>query len=331
MPSSALSSYNSVKNYVRALKFAAKAGKQIGSSIRNYYTGSNGKTSSGKKAKSGTNTNYTTVQHDTSTVYRKRRMPGKKRRRWRKFARRVRAVSDYMVGLKTVLFNDSTTVTFASGYQKNYSIHLYGSAGTNVAGREDGARDLSQIFSADTLSGASSRSDVKLFFKSAVLDATFTNLATSVVELDIYEIMYFKTCNQTSLYLSIAAAETDTAAIGAQPGLSIINRGATPFDFPLLIKDNGMKILKKTKFYLGTGNAVNYQIRMPGNKVLSNNDIKDLSSFQQPKLTRTLLCIAKCVDPAYVGDGIRVGVTRKYAYKALTNTVNVPYDALIPS
>ena len=67
-----------------------------------------------------------TIQHDARLVYRKRRMPYGRRKRWRSFANRVHAISEKELGSQQVVFNKSETWTNTDANKQlcaNYALY----------------------------------------------------------------------------------------------------------------------------------------------------------------------------------------------------------------
>ena len=81
-------------------------------------------TRTGNKMRSGVGV---TTQHDARLIYRKKRMPRRLRKRWKRFKNKVLAVSEKDLGTQQVVINGSTGSSNAvSGNQCIFECSLYG-------------------------------------------------------------------------------------------------------------------------------------------------------------------------------------------------------------
>lgn len=273
-----------------------------------------------------------TSQFDRKTVYRHRRMPRYKRRRWLKFVKKVRATNLKLLGTRTIIRNDTLTLTNNSEFQEVGFASIYGKDGPLADGSQCGSNDLSAIMNNDLTVQATSR----LQFGSAILDLTMSNLSTVVtdggvqntgLEVDIYDLVYRKNADAATPVALFLAADSATPQINpAKFGLNLAFRGATPFDLPEALSRAGIKILKKTKVFLGEGECATYQIRDPRNRSFMSSSIDDGdNNYIYPKSTRTIMFIMKGVptnDATKVTKKLVIGATRKYMYKIQQNNSN---------
>lgn len=267
-----------------------------------------------------------TAQHDTKTVYKKSRMPRRKRKRWAKFVKKVVAATDDR-GTQTFLFNKAhseTKVSLVGGMSQQALVcaHLYGKNGQLAAG-ELGNRDLYEI--CQSLIGGGVDDSAKIRFMSGVLDITVTNQRNPGIpentyegplEVDLYHIVY--PSNKQLVVNGLGQAyDTATTKVNGGYGLPKVNindRGATPFDIGQASAITGLKILSKKKYYMGYGQAFTYQIRDPKNYQFDVGTHNDKFCFYQPKMTQSLMIVAK--PTALIGDNqafnFIVGATRSY-------------------
>jgi len=315
--------YNKYGRYIKAgLSLASKAYGMY-SSYKNYSTNSSGQ--------------GVTNQFDRKTVYRKKRMPYRKKRQWKRFVKKVNSALLKDVGTKTVIRNTQMVQTWADDSQTSLSCCLYGKDGFNDTSIRCGFDDLKQIYVNDAdLSEATSQAH----FFSGVMDLTFTNMSTLVgegsnnntgMEIDIYELGFSKTVDNGALAGMLTVAANNTNTINPlQPQITIATRGVTPFDLPDFLAQ-GVRVLKKTKYFLGKGEVATYQYRDPKNfkmrkSVVDNSD----ENFAIPYKTRGILFIAKGIptpDATQVLKSLQVGVTRKYGYKVISK--NTDQDNII--
>lgn len=276
-----------------------------------------------------------TSQYDKTTVYSKKKMPWKKRKRWVGFVKKVRAAMLKDVGTKTVLRNGQMTQTFATDGQGVLAATIYGFDGSASTAVQQGQDDVKKIFQNDAeLSDATATA----LFMSGILDLTMTNTSTTIsnqntgLEVDVYDIVYRRDLDAADPINWINSCSTATGTINAlNAGITIGDRGATLFEFPDAAA-KGLKILKKKKYFLGTGQTATYQLRDSRNRSF-RSDIVDTSdnNFVYKGATRTLFIIVKGVPtatPTEVTKVLQVGVTRKYAYKIVQK--NTDTDNIIP-
>jgi len=288
-----------------------------------------------------------TDNYDRKQVYRKRRMPRYRRRRWKRFVRRVHAVSEKELGSRTVVFNKSATFSNTNADQQTVGYcYLYSYAGGG-SGNDTMSNDLYAMSTMEneldpTLAlGATVDNSTKWLFQSAVLDVTVRNTSTFQVtegnfvpdslaklELDIYELQVKIDADDanaafTSIFDLLNNNETYTRALDAVgPEITIRLRGATPFDLTYVLSRWRMRIWKKTKYILNNGDCITYQVRDPKRRSINRRDMENGRGFNKAGMTRILLFIAKLVPGVTVGnavgtfrEGFTLGVTRKYLYK----------------
>lgn len=311
-----------------------------------------------KRFKSGgrrpptTSGNGVTVQHDRRQVYRKKPMRRLIKRRWKKFSRKVNAVSEKELGSRTIVFNRSVNWTLGSAFynQTNanhlfLSFSLYGGESTGYSWFNDLKAISGYENAGNPTAAAGGYADptTKFIFKSAVLDLTITNTSATILtpgtpptantysgkmEIDIYEItanMITSDALTDPLWTSdmFSVGATDTASIGAlATGIGIQQRGVTPWDLPQALSRNRIKIWKKTKFFLDSLGTLTYQVRDPKRRVISRAKMTAMNSCNFPGWTKHVFVIAKLVNPYTVGSAageyvekLDVGLTRKYLYK----------------
>ncbi len=303
-----------------------------------------------RKRKRGTSGRGLTFEHDRQFIYRKKSMPYRKKRRWRKFIKKVGAVQEKELGTRMCLFNKQTNFTnSASGNQGVTSISLYGwSSDGGFGGKQSWYNDIAYMAELEnnttqTLLGQYVGDDVKMIFSSGVLDMTIRNTSykdapgtlnpDATLELDLYECYVKKECEMNGVnYQTLGKMlELETQGIynqnlGAEGDPIKINyRGATPFDCSVGLKAFGIKILKKTKFFLRSGQTLTYQVRDPKRHIGYRRKLQDTiqgdCACNKPGWTKHILIIFKVVPGITVGSGagetredIQIGVTRKYKY-----------------
>lgn len=285
-----------------------------------------------------------TFQRDARMIYRRRRMPRGKRRRWVRFRRKVEWIDENNLGTRTVLFNKGLERSNStSGNHGEASICLYGwqNGGTIQTWNNDLTyiANLENDGSPDVTSGNTVFDNQKMFFHSGVLDVTMRNTSTKdgeldgqcTLEVDIYEMTMRKETeingtNYGTIYDALNQTTAgiynqNTSMIGTPVDLS--NRGVTPFEMNKALSALGIKIWKKTKYYISSGQTITYQIRDPKRHKFYRAKIAGTGNgCNKPGVTRHLLVIFKSVPGISVGsttgltqEKLYLGVTRKYMYK----------------
>lgn len=274
-----------------------------------------------------------TTQHDRSLIYRKRRMRKRLRNRWKRFSKKVLAVSEKDLGSRTIIRNDQVDIptlmtTAAASNHNRWYFMLYG----NTSGTAY-YNDLATI-GLDTDLGSTG----KLILKSGILDMTVRNssarLSTSLnppitLEIDVYEITVGVELGQSGRAQSMSAimveGASDTATIpGHTTQISGNLRGWTPWDFPSVLSEYRVKIWKKTKYFLSENQTFTYQYRDPKRHALDKQRLSTPGEVCRG-LSRYFYFVFK-PTPGYIYNdatpdtyAISVGVTRKYLYKVDSN------------
>lgn len=288
-----------------------------------------------------------TFQHDRQFIYRRKRMPRGKRRRWTRFKSKVNAVSDKSLGSRTILFNKSHAYSNATSQNQGLvNLCLYGwdSSAANSTWHND-LRYISKLENTNTTNDLSMQQEVPFMFQSAILDITMRNVSfvtgqsdldpAATLEVDLYEWTMKREAEINGVnYQTGHALFTQTAldptpifdnnvSANSTPVL-LSQRGSTPWECTTVLSGFGVKILKKTKFFIGSGQTATYQMRDPKRHVITKKklqtDTSGTSGFNYPRLTRNVMIVFKAVPGISIGGGgttemLNVGVTRKYMYK----------------
>lgn len=324
--------YRARNKYLHLIGGAARLAGQL---AVNYYGGGTA-TRTRNRSSSGQGV---TSQYDRKVVYRKKYMPRRKKRVWKRFVKKTNAVIARNLGTKTVLFNTQMSSTYADNSQQFTVATLYGADGDLDSSVQCGHKDIATVMFNDPETTGPNLRTAKVSFQSAVMDLTMVNLSTvealsnntASMEIDIYDIVYKKVQDATSLNALITSSEANTPTIsGAGTSLTMTTRGATPFEFPDL-GSRGVSILKKTKYFLSAGQTATYQMRDPGTYYIQRSEFDDSDdNFIRRGMTRSLLIVSKgvtTVNPNEVLKSLQIGVTRKYSYKVNQN--NVDKDQLL--
>lgn len=269
-----------------------------------------------------------TNQRDFTTQYKRKPMPKFKKRRWRKFVKKVEAVSDRLIGLRTVLFNDEIRIAYGGvGAKQGWGVmHLYGRNGFNTTNVENGAADLFEIYNNDpemkvNLGGSLVAQSGRVKFTSAVIDITMYNPGTHTAEIDVYKLVYYGNEKQFSSF-STANQDYELTQQNINDGtvsntIQLTTRGATPFNMGFLLSNLCAKIVWKKKFLVGSGQSVFFQHRDPKNRYIKTKDMAGPTDtdLTYRGATCSYLFVTKEVNAATGEYTLRVGATRTYTYK----------------
>lgn len=302
-----------MKSYPSPPYNAARVARIAGTAARIAYDGYQAYNNRGSPE--GTGNVGVTTQHDAQVIYRKKRMPTKKRQQWVDFTRKVEAVTTKGVGTKTMLMNAEDTLTSPATEQIFASYTLYGSNGSDGPGYR-GCNDMVQVAQNVTNSR-------KLIYKSGILDLTMTNVTPYPIEVDVYHVTYGNEhySNSPNATFANASSTSITPVTTGTTQVTQNTRGAALFDFPVALSMARISILKKTKIFLGSANCSTYQIRDPRNHHIGKYDIANEitgNNFVKPRVTQGVIIIAKHVA-GYTANipTLVVGCTRKYSYATI--------------
>lgn len=324
----------SVIRYLGQNRRSARASGIASRRFSRTRTGSRQRTTSGQGV---------TTQYDAKLIYRKRSMPRRRKRGWRRFSRKVHAVAEKSWGTLVFLFNNAATFTNnISGNQGLADFGLYGWTSTS-SGFNDQAAMKAIIGAAamTTTTGITVGNSSKVMFQSAILDLTLRNTSTlttesgaalnsnAKLEIDIYECSMVKQAEDAASLFNnpralFARNPQETFAIGggATTEIALTLRGATPFEMNYCLSRFGVRIWKKTKYTLNNNEQMTYQMRDPKRRVTTLEEMGTTEGFNRPGWTKWLLIVFKIPPGLTVGTGvdtyqenITVGVTRKYGFK----------------
>lgn len=282
-----------------------------------------------------------TNQYDRTNVYRKKRMPYRKRKRWSKFIKKVRAAENVTLGTRTRVFNSrilvtSTQIVNNQPRQLFRSVCLYGNHDETSVNPQLGKvrNDIRQLTVDDPdISNSGSIQMISGIFDMTLVNASIDALNNPMgIELDVYLVTASKrfevktggTVGSGSLESMFVNAIDTSDQIGSRSKLNTHDLGVTPFDVSLALSMCKIKILSKKKYFLPSGNQMTYQIRDPRNRLISKEISDNINGTNYPGVTKHLLLVAKGLPGAATvpTEGtnpyavrLEIGLTRKYAYK----------------
>lgn len=301
--------------------------------------------------------NYTTTQNVTTavggattstskTIYRKKRLSRKAKRRIRKSKKR-RALNDMKtVAPVTAVFNGRETQQYLNPDNQNIMIHLLGGAnGTDDPANtwtHMGLQDMATICQDDRVNQAAE----SVYIDRQKISSTLYNNSPIPLEIDIYFVRWYQRINMTAVnpYELISAARLDTTlvtdGVTVFPGVNEFNRGWTPFTYNQTLKQYGMYVLEQKKFMLAPQDTIFLDKNISVKKRFGVRQFipaeKGLGTFtNQPTFigpaTYGYMIIFKGPGTSVHGAGqaLEVRTTREYVYKPLAPQQNQVQDRWI--
>lgn len=221
-----------------------------------------------------------TSQKDSRLMYRKKRMPARRRKAWKRFKRKVTAVQISNTNIQ-VAVEQQVCILPAIVNQSSAQFHgMYGIAGNPGSTGFTGAgppgqgqlNDIAKIFAAK-YAGAKYR---RLLFASACLDVHVKGTGSSSFILEVYEIEARK--DYTALSSAYDTVEeiyyngfADYGPLGTAPGATGSSLGTTPFHCKAFCQ--AFKITKKYRVQGSAGETISFQMRDPRNHMIDGNMI----------------------------------------------------------
>lgn len=290
---------------------------------------------------------------DVKYVYSKKSMPKYKRKRWAAFVRKVNAVDERDLGTRTVLFNDQIVqANTGATSQSTLTLALY--PFKSSSGWLDDLNQIGQLENegnSTAVAGGTIERNSKVMFHSAIMDVTIRNISKkygtggalanapeAAIELDVYDIIARTNLSDNTIiwnHLSVALNAYQEQKIGGTgTGISIGDRGASPFECGAAISRIKMKILRKTKYFIPQGQTITMQVRNPKRKEIRYGDLETQESPNRPGWTTFKFLVYKLVPGLTQGTAegdykceVVVGSTRKYMYKV--EGFNEPRERLL--
>jgi len=318
----------------------AKTGFKVASRMASNYVRSRTQTKSYRP--SGRDFGGITTQHDQRTIYRAKKMPYRKKKKWVAFTKKVKAVEISDRAKSTLLINTSTSLIVPATSQAWTESHLYSFNSTSV-GNRDIAILLEDINTykkfnsiGDVTTGTNAGIEIvnpadvnqqqtrkEILFASGTLDNTYTNSGSVGIEMDLYTISYPRQSTGTNDSF-LGAVDTNAQNVSpvnvlvgnvstvAAP-ISRLSRGCTLFDMAYGMSRTGAKIIKKEKFFIAPGNSITKNIRDPKNHNYRMDNPDPV--YQNKNLTQTLVACYKVVTSPLLDSGsMTLKSTRSYKY-----------------
>lgn len=261
-------------------------------------------------------------------MYRKRRMPRKRKRAWKRSIRKHRALNQLDLGLRTMMFPANDTISSGSGFQGILEFSAMTNDGALKTAASNFAQELSAIVTQEGLP-----TTAKINIASYRQDITIANEGATVMEMDIYECIPIKQSNNQSGQQTAvdhwARGYQNSSVIGTLPKLSIIDLGSNPFQSRYFSQH--FKILKVRRVYLGTGNCTSWTVSKPANRVINASMVSNFTLSQYiPKVSSVQLCVFKgCPSPTQASSNATVNwnvqTTINYKLEGITENATAVF------
>lgn len=228
----------------------------------------------------GTSAAPVTSQHEYTTVYKKRRMPARKRKAWKTFVRKTQAVNLKEAPLRTFVYAENNNIYAGNNLCGYFAVNLYGDSGPQrvlggvAASGRGGMNQMNTLLSNVYGANAGAR---RIRMESACMELTLKNVNTTAVA--IVEMYYFKARkmleSDSVTSMSVESYYEDGFLTSEQgynlTGIGATTHGTTPFNSPLFTRH--FKITKKVRVQLGGGEVASFQIRDPRNHLIQTSDV----------------------------------------------------------
>lgn len=281
-----------------------------------------------------------TSQYDVRTVYRKRRMPRRRRRRYVRFARKVQHIAMKATALQTSLIRENKILAAPANTTSYCAQLMYTGAGAggnqgNNAGTiapRGKTNDIDDMTADGTLTN---NPTAILHYQSCVMECTLRNYGATPVVIECYHIVARSDAQDNATYhyaesiyeLGFAQPTTvNESATGTnRTNISATDIGTTPFNNTLFSRYFLVK--KKVKIELGAGEITQIQLRDPRNHRLNTNKIRNMVYL--PYKTQGYLF--QVMGPPQIednvvgftqGSSVSITTTRIYNYHIINSNFN---------
>lgn len=298
---------------------------------------------SSSNGKKGITVSGVTNQHDEKMIYRKKRMPKGKRKAWKKFTKKVKAVEIKDRGLQVIMYEGTKSVTATGGSANWLAAHFYGEGAGLTSAKEVGLSDLQQLgkhanlvnekytnaniggnnnFRTLDTSNVARRNDIRM--QSAQIDVTLTNTGTNAVCVVIYHLWYVSDTDVYGIDNALAASQESPIQLtngfnSTLPDLTAVAPSQYDwklFNQPGLISKLGCTVRSMKEVYLSPGQYHRMNIRDPRNYNISIDSVNNQTgvtfhTFSNVKRTESLFFHVKAPG----GDStVSMKATRTYRY-----------------
>lgn len=288
--------------------------------------------------------NATSAYHDTRLQYSKKRMPRRRRRRWVRFVKKVRAVSVKDQPSTTFFHNDvvasngSDFLTFTASNLNKQMWCAFMLCGNDGAGystdgaylTQSGGNDLAALC---TGIGASNSNFNSFVIGSSVLDISFNSHCNAGVgcafEVDLYEVRFgTRTDTSGSKSASWISDMSDALTKAGLDNTALVAKGFTPFQASGLFQaGNNWRIMKKRRWQVNSNTPFTYQFRDAKDRRVGVQGVKESSDYVSSPYTRMFLFRISCIPGGATFQSsesavFRFSCSRTYTVKSTLATKN---------
>lgn len=218
------------------------------------------------KPRTGVTPPVSSFQNDNVPRYRYKRMPGRKRRSWKRFTKRVKHVTLQMQPLQIYTDSQLQSQSTLTGEGGAYSMMC---GGTFTLNNDEIYRMFQGAYNVATNAACA---PYKLFLKSLVLDMMITNTGSNTAIIDVY---HLKCRNEVqgsfTLHTQWTNAIGELAADATGGTVSAVDPCITLFDAPNFC--SYWKVISKREIILGVGQTTSMQIRIPTNRHVDGKEL----------------------------------------------------------
>jgi len=268
----------------------------------------------------------TTNTENAVTQYKKRRSSKKSRKRGKKAFKRFVKNALKLVGSNTVVVNHQMNVAGVAGTGQIVQCVTLGGKSWEVDTQTCvGSNDMRKVLGNDDRL-AKSTNNSKALISSARADITYRNNGAQAAEVDMYVIKHYGDKHIGSYTTEIQRAEARTplppGATGTDP--TMITRGLTLFDFPILSK-MGNQIIKKVKAVVPSGGVLTHSFNARKNTWFDAQEITgtsptDADHYVKHGFTTSVVFVTKpIVGFAETSINPIIGATNVYRYKVFSD------------
>lgn len=204
-----------------------------------------------------------TSQYDVKTWYKKKNMPRNKKKKWKKFSNKVKAVFNKQIAPTIFLYRTVASINASADQQAWASVMLF-----TADGAAPPNEDLQRISVGLKGSGGNQIAS-KFRFESGCLDLLMRNPGSVSMLVDIYTIYCRKDVpdNYTSPVNLLTSLDNNASAdANADAIIADTDIGFVPFSSPLFC--SFFKVSKKRTLTLGAGSVSEIQLRDAKNRKL---------------------------------------------------------------
>lgn len=224
-----------------------------------------------KRRKTNPRDNIITTNHEIEPIYRRKKMPYRKKKRWVAFKKKVQWINAASRPRNTLVYANTESMTCSANQQAVLWVPMY----SGFWGTADMNRDIYRCMRVAFQSGvlADQKAAAKINFHSALMEVTLMNTSSDPIYCDVYwmyskkdQAVDFGTLYGDGVLWNDSALDGDENAVGVagcgtEPSINTL--GVTPFQSSALMRQ--FKIYRKKRILLGSNSTIQLQMKRPKN------------------------------------------------------------------